>query len=123
MFRTKMNVWDSFAVLAVLSVACLLLAAPWQTRTNGVFLVVTTVQGSTEYLLSEDREIQVESQGFVLTISIRDGKACILASDCPDHVCMNSGTIERSGEVILCAPAGVRVWVKGEDESVDYVAG
>lgn len=123
MFQTRIGVRDIFAVLAVLLLACILLWAPWQSRTDGVFLVVTTPEGSAEYALSEDRIIQVESQMVTLTVVIEKGEVYVQDSNCRDRVCINSGRISNGGEVILCAPAGVRLWIKGGESDVDYVAG
>ena len=84
---------------------------------------MTTPEGSQRYSLAEDREWMLESNGITLQLSIRDGRACVRASDCPDHVCVQSGWIGRAGETVLCAPAGVMLTVKGGEGDVDFVAG
>ena len=123
MFQTKLTFRDAIAVAVVLLGAFLLLWAPWQSRADGTLLVLTTPDGTKEYALSEDCEIKLDSQGIHLTVVIENGAAYVLESDCPDAVCRAGGRISKSGETILCAPAGVRLSVKGGASDVDHVAG
>lgn len=122
MFRTKVTVWDLVSVAAVL-LAAALIWLPLLHRDAAAVLVVTTAEGSTEYSLSEDREITVTSRNHTLQIQIRDGAVFVLESDCPDGDCKARGVIRYVGEVILCAPAGVTLAVKGGELDVDFVAG
>ena len=123
MFRTKFGFGDLIAAVAVLFVAVLLLWHPWQKKDVGETLVIVTPDETMEYSLSENRTIEIESRGVHLCIEIADGKASVSESDCPDGVCVASASISRTGETILCAPAGVSLVVKGGDGDVDFVAG
>ena len=123
MFRTKPSFGDLIAAVAVLLIAVLLIWHPWQGRADGEILVIVTPDETIEYALSENRTIELESRGIHLCIEIADGKAFVRESDCPDGVCVASASISRTGETILCAPAGVSLMVKGGDGDVDFVAG
>ena len=123
MFRTRFSVWDVFAAGLVLVAAAVLFVLPFFSEHDGEILVVTTPAGSTEYRLSEDREIVLTSRDVTLTVCISDGEAYVVESNCRDGVCKNSGRISRAGETILCAPAGVTLTVRGGDGDVDFVAG
>ena len=123
MFRTKPSFGDLIAAVAVLLIAVLLIWHPWQGRADGEILVIVTPDETIEYALSENRTIELESRGVHLCIEIADGKAFVCESDCPDGVCVASASISRTGETILCAPAGVSLMVKGGDGDVDFVAG
>ena len=123
MFRTKPSFGDLIAAVAVLLIAVLLIWHPWQGRADGEILVIVTPDETIEYALSENRTIELESRGVHLCIEIADGKAFVRESDCPDGVCVASASISRTGETILCAPAGVSLMVKGGDGDVDFVAG
>ena len=123
MFRTKPSFGDLIAAVAVLLIAVLLIWHPWQGRADGEILVIVTPDETIEYTLSENRTIELESRGIHLCIEIADGKAFVRESDCPDGVCVASASISRTGETILCAPAGVSLTVKGGDGDVDFVAG
>lgn len=123
MFRTRFNFRDVLAALGVVLLACAILFLPLLWRREGSVLVISTPDGSREYSLSEDREIEVTSKGVSMIVVIRDGAAYVKSSSCPDGVCASSGKITRDGESIVCAPAGVRIWVKGGDGNVDFVAG
>lgn len=37
-------------------------------------------------------------------IEIKDGKVKVISSDCPDKVCVNTGTISKAGQTIVCLP-------------------
>ena len=57
-------------------------------------------------------------------IVIEDGKARILKSACPNHLCMNMGSISLPGEIIVCVPNQVIVSIKGatgKDTSFDGI--
>lgn len=123
MFRTTPTPRDAIAVVAVLLVAVLLLWNPLGDKGRGEVLAVTTPQGSTQYSLSENREIFVTSRGVTLCIVIESGEAYVLHSDCPDRVCVRGGKLSKSGQTVLCAPAGVMLAVKGGRDGVDFVAG
>lgn len=123
MFRTKPSFGDLIAAVAVLLIAVLLIWHPWQGRADGEILVIVTPDETIEYALSENRTIELESRGIHLCIEIVDGKAFVRESDCPDGVCVASASISKTGETILCAPAGVSLTVKGGEGDVDFVAG
>ena len=123
MFRTKISFFDVLAVLTVLFLSLILLWAPWMRRENGAFLVVSTAEETVQYSLSEDREISLKSNGHRVLVVIEAGEAYVKESDCADSVCVLSGRISRVGETVICAPAGIRLLIKGGFSDVDHVAG
>ena len=123
MFRTKPSFGDAIVAVAVLLVAVLLLWHPWQRSNDGEILVIVTPDETMEYSLSKDIAIHIESRSVHLCIEISDGNAYVSKSDCADRVCESSAPISKTGETIICAPAGVSITVKGGDGDVDFVAG
>ena len=123
MLRTRVSLWDVVAIALVLLLSVLLIVLPILWSGDGEYLEISTPEGSRDYSLREDREIVLHSMGIELCVRIESGTAYVSASDCPDGVCVASGRISRSGETVICAPAGVRLLVKGGDADVDFVAG
>lgn len=126
MFRTRVCAADGILVFVVVALAGLLLALPFLQSGSGASLIVSTPDGSEAYPLSENRRIAVSSGGISLTVEILDGRARVIESDCPDGVCVASGWIDRPGQSVVCAPAGVRLLIAGEEKGgseVDFVAG
>ena len=123
MFRTKPRMGDLLATLTVVILALALLWIPMLSRETGSVLEITTPQGSTEYSLLQNQRLTVESNGIRLEIVIENGEAYVAHSECPDGVCVAGGRISKSGQSLLCAPAGIRLYVKGGDADVDFVAG
>lgn len=123
MFDTKPNVADAVAVLLVALIAVSLFFLPLFWQNTGSVLVVTTPQERFEYDLAEPAEYTVVSGGVTLRIRIEDGAAYVSYSTCPDGICVASGKISKSGETVICAPAGVSITVKGGGDDVDFVAG
>ena len=121
--RTKLSALDLACILLILMVALVLLWSPWQGTQRGEILLISTPEGQMEYALDVDRTVSLSSRGIKLLVEIRDGAAYVKESDCPDGVCLASRPIRQSGETVLCAPAGVRLTVKGGDADVDFVAG
>lgn len=56
-----------------------------------------------------------------------EGGIAFIASDCPDQVCVHTGTIHRSGQFAACLPNGILVKIVPEGEhredDTDIVAG
>ena len=49
-------------------------------------------------------------------ITVSDGEVRMTHADCPDQICVKTGSISRSGQSIVCAPNRVVVTVTGEDK-------
>ena len=121
--RTKLSALDLACILLILMVALVLLWSPWQGTQRGEILLISTPEGQMEYALDVDRTVSLSSRGIELLVEIRDGAAFVMKRDCSDGVCRASRPISKSGETVLCAPAGIRLTVKGGDADVDFVAG
>lgn len=123
----KIVIGDFILIATALLTAVLLFVMPLIFNTDGRFLSVTvkTESGNVteNYSLSEDRDIVLENNGIVLKVSIKSGKAFVFESTCRDKICLNSQSISRSGQSIICAPAGVSLTIKGGDIDADAVAG
>lgn len=126
MFRTRFSWADGAILLTVFCIAVLLLALPLLQADSGTCLIITSPQGSTSYPLAKECDIPIQSGNLTLTVEIRNGKARVSQSSCPDGICVSGGWIGTPGQSIVCAPAGVRLLItnaKGGTDGVDFVAG
>ncbi len=59
-----------------------------------------------------------------VTILLEPGQVSIIHSDCPDQICVNTGTLTRPGQSAVCLPARVSVRIVGENNSgIDGMTG
>lgn len=123
MFRTKPTRADIAVAAVLVLLAAILFWHPWQKSGNADTLLLITPEGSREYSLENDREIEIVSRGITLRVVIENGTAYVAESDCPDGTCVHSSPIRKSGQTIVCAPAGVSLHLKGGDTDDDFLAG
>ena len=113
---------DIIIVAAILLVSVALLLVMTLTKEEGS-LVVVEINGATvaTYLLDENGEYSLNGGTNVLVIE--DGKAYLNYSNCPDHICENTGKIQYVGQTIICLPNKIAITIKGEAEGgVDFVS-
>ena len=60
---------------------------------------------------------------YTNTITVRDGKIAVTASDCPGHDCVSCGWVEHGGKSIVCLPNGLEIRVLADRGDVDFVVG
>lgn len=114
-------------VLALLILLCAVsFFVSFLPRGNADSFTVTTPDGVETYSLAEDRSFVVESNGISLEVTVYDRSVSVVSSTCPDHVCVQTGRISRSGQSIVCIPARVVIEITGgggADESEDFIVG
>lgn len=54
---------------------------------------------------------------------IKDGVVSVKFTNCPDKSCERMGKIDSGGEVIVCAPNKVSVYIEGIDGEIDAYTG
>ncbi|MBE6643172.1 MAG: hypothetical protein E7615_05925 [Ruminococcaceae bacterium] len=91
---------------------------------NGNTVVISVDGVSSSYPLDIDRTLVIENEGITLTVVIKDKKAYIDNSDCPEKSCVLSGKIGKKGEIVVCAPSKVYIKIAGEGENdYDFILG
>lgn len=61
------------------------------------------------YPLKEDYEVDVSRKGHINHITIKDGQVSMSFSSCRNQVCVNTGVISETKDVIVCLPNRVVV--------------
>ena len=99
-------------VIVLLVVIALILALTGVLKGDKGATLVVTANGQTSYYdLDEDRTITVND----VKIVIKDGKASVTSSVCPDQICVAHGKISHDNESIVCLPQGVVISVSSGD--------
>ena len=117
-----MKIRDFILIGAVLAIAMVLLAALALTREEGSYVVVR-VDGDqvAKYSLSQNGEYSLNNGTNILRID--NGKAYLTEADCPDHLCVKQGKVNKNGETITCLPNKLTVTVYGAEEAeVDLIS-
>lgn len=94
-------------ILVILAVSALLYAGTRIIFSKPPMRVEISVDGTViETLdLNKDTELTVEGwNGGTNHVVIKDGTVHVTEASCPDKVCVNQGTIRRTGEAIICLP-------------------
>lgn len=112
---------DTVAVLIVLILialsACLFF--PRAGKTGGSAQVYLNGEKVYSLDLSEEGTYTVSGK-YTNVISVKNGKAAIVESDCPGADCVHTGWISSAGRSIVCLPNRVEVRIADFDE-VDFV--
>ncbi len=107
---------DAFPVCAcLLLIAVMVLASAW--RGEGAVVRVQTPDGA--FVLSLETDAQRElcgRDGLKLTVTVKDGRACVLCADCPDQVCVATGWLSKHGQTAACVPAGIVLTIEASDD-------
>lgn len=124
--QTTLKKADVLVILFILCVALFLfislLTLPKSTRTDHL-LVVSFSDGREElYAMENDTELALANNGHTLTVAIESGSVRVVESSCPDGIC-RSYAISRSGETLVCAPAGIALVIREKGGEVDAVIG
>ena len=63
--------------------------------------------------LSVDNNYEFKGKTGIVKVSVKDGRLRIMEADCPLHLCMKTGYISRSGEIVVCLPNRFLAVIKG----------
>ena len=70
-----------------------------------------------------DRDGSIPILGGKMTVGFKKGKARVLNSDCPNHICVNTGWALHAGQTIVCVPNQVVIDIESRrDQVLDAVA-
>lgn len=122
----KFRFADGAILAAVLFAAALFSLVPLFFRQAGERLSVQTDEGITNYTLHQDQTLFLKSNGYSLTVVIRNGEAFVQSADCPDETCVHTGSISHEGEIVVCVPSHtvLRITEGGDrDDNADALAG
>ena len=121
---------DILLFFSFLALAALIAALPLM-RSSGSDRKVRVISGGEVvgiYPLENDIEVEVNRDGHLNIVSIKDQKVHMEYSDCRNQVCVHTGEIARPGETIVCLPNYVIVEIIGsreggeDDDAVDVIA-
>ena len=113
---------DFILIGAVLAIAMLVLAIFTLTREEGTYVIVR-VDGNqvAKYSLSQNGEYSLNNGTNILRID--NGTAYLTEADCPDHLCVKQGKVNKNGETITCLPNKLTVTVYSTEEAdVDLIS-
>lgn len=118
-----MKFLDALILAAVLGAVAFLGIKVYGNQGEKPRIIIEAPSGTWMYSL--DRDISVDIPGALgdSTVEIRDGKARIVKSPCPNQTCVAAPGIFRSGEWNACLPNKVIIRVdtsnKKTDEEID----
>lgn len=84
--------------------------------------VVVSVAGeeTARYPLNKDATYEIEAhEGEVNVLQIKDGVATMTEANCSDQICVYQADISKNGEMIVCLPHQVIVYIESSEESAN----
>ena len=80
-------------------------------------IVITSPEGTWVYPLHSDTNVLVDGELGVMEIEVSNGRVRVLSSPCREKICIQTGSISRTGAWIACVPN--RVFLKIEGKGTD----
>ena len=118
--KTATKKGDIWLVIAIVTVAvCLLLLLWWLPQPGATVAVTVDGKPFITLPLAFPTAVDIPGTEGYCTLVVADGQATVTQATCPDQICVRHRPISRTGETIVCLPAGVVVTVVGGNAPVD----
>ena len=122
--RVRFQKGDLLAVVATLLLAAAVFFLFLPRESGAPAVAEIYLDGQLIYQLPLDTPAEVEVSGdYHNTVTVRDGKISVTASDCPGEDCVHSGAVGTSGRSIVCLPNRLEIRVVSAPGDVDFVVG
>ena len=120
----KIKFGDFVIIACVLLTAATLFCFRFFGNSDGNMLFIEYDDQRQTISLDENQEITFTTNGYTVSVTIKDGKAFVSSSDCPNHNCMDMGEISEKGESVACIPARFFMKITSEKgEAYDGIVG
>jgi hypothetical protein len=104
------------AVVLVLATAAIIRVGRAQSREAAGPAVAKVYEGEALVeTIGLDVDRVVELPGSSVRLEVKEGAIRVLASDCPQQICVNGGWIRRPRQVIACVPNKTLVTIESEE--------
>ena len=113
---------DLLLIALLLAAAGVLYLAFGPSGEKGIVAVVR-VDGAVTARYPLDVDGVYTLNGGTNVLAIENGYAWMQEADCPDHICMLFGKVNKTGQVITCLPNLLTVTIEGGEQTVDAVVG
>ncbi len=70
---------------------------------------------------AQDTTFDVESEGHINTVEIKDHQIRVAQADCPDQTCVHMGWLKSSGTPIVCLPHQLVIEFTDDTSDIDAV--
>ena len=122
--RLRFQKGDWLAVAVTLLLAAAVFVAFMPRETGDTPMAEIYLDGALIRQVSLDTPGEFTVTGdYTNTVTIRNGKIGVSASDCPGGDCVHSGWIGSSGRSIVCLPNRMEIRVIAVSGEVDFVVG
>ena len=122
--RLRFQKGDWLAVAVTLLLAAAVFVAFLPRETGDTPMAEIYLDGALIRQVSLDTPGEFTVTGdYTNTVTIRNGKIGVSASDCPGGDCVHSGWIGSSGRSIVCLPNRMEIRVIAVSGEVDFVVG
>lgn len=89
-------------------------------KSGAVAVIEQDGETISELPLNKDTELVLDDgDGGSNTITVKNGTVAVTDANCPDLVCVHTGSISHTGEVIACLPHKLIITISGDDNSLD----
>ena len=102
-------------IVAIVLILLLSLSTTLLSHRKSSSVRIETDGGVFLYSLSEDRDLEFEGPLGVTKVEIRDGRARIVESPCPNHTCYH-GHVESYPDAVVCLPNHVSLLGEGKGD-------
>ncbi|MFZ5515533.1 MAG: NusG domain II-containing protein [Candidatus Zhuqueibacterota bacterium] len=109
---------DKLLIGCILAIGLLSLVALRYLQQPGAWLKIE-VSGQVAHTLplGTDQRVSVAGPRGITTIQIQDRKAWVVSSACPDKICVHRGKISRAGDMIVCVPNRVVLFIQSTQKA------
>ncbi len=121
----KIKIGDILIVIVIVLVAVLLLVLPRQQTADSLVAVIIAddVEVGRIDLSHTEEPIVFDLSEHGVVITAQDGRIWFTSSTCADQTCVNTGRLERAGDIAVCLPNRVLVKIEGINHSdIDVIA-
>lgn len=105
-----------FCILLLSAILSLYFIVPADSDAEFVSIRVQGVEQA-KLPLSKNKLLTLAGAAGEATIEIKNGQVRIVASDCPQQICVKTGRIKRQGEIIVCVPNRIIVHITGNHDN------
>lgn len=89
-------------------------AVDWRSETGQFAIVKYDADHELRKSLHDEGTFTVSGAVGTTRIEITDGHIRVTDSACPQKLCVYQGEISRVGEILVCAPNKVAIWLEGK---------